>query len=136
MLSYIEAELLDTAIVPPKAGKEAGTHELATEEAPTDTALQAGIRKEVEVDEDGKEIEEAHPSTPPTINNPPSLSFSEVGNILSSSAAPTSSSLFHYAQYYLKKSITPRTLVDISAPNRLNSETHHLFKDLQHYPQI
>lgn len=64
VLSDLELEVLDIAIVPLKVGEEGGTHELVVEEAPTDKGLKACVHKAVEVDEEGEEIDEAHPSTP------------------------------------------------------------------------
>lgn len=53
-------------LTPLKAGEEAGTSEVAVEEVPTDRGHEEGVHQAIKVDEEGVEISEAHPSTPPT----------------------------------------------------------------------
>lgn len=77
----LEPEGSDLALTMPEAGEDPGTTEVTVEEVPTDRNLEVGLHEVVEVDEEGEENGKAHPSTPPTIKNPPSPPFFEVGHI-------------------------------------------------------
>lgn len=70
------------------------------------------------------------PKLPLPLHYPPSLSFFEVGHLISS-PVPTSSSPCHYTQFKSKRSLTPLLLIENPESNPLTSENHPFYQGLQ-----
>lgn len=130
--SDLEPEGSYFVVTPSKAAEEAGTRKKTGKEVPIDRGYKAIVN---EVHEEDEDIGEIHSSTPLiTIIDPLSPFLHEVMYMLPSPVCPKSSSSHYRARYQLKRSITPRALLEIQASCQLKVKTHPFLVDLQPLP--